>query len=91
LSRDAPDAEASLLSISEKTNEITAIPDILDHLAETKQLEGALVTIDALGARPPETGGAPRVGVRGAWSFPLLKEQHRHQEKAAAPARFRFT
>ena len=32
----------------EKTNEITAIPDLLDHQAETNQPEGALVTIDAL-------------------------------------------
>jgi hypothetical protein len=31
------------LSVPEKTNEITAIPDLLDQLAETKQLEGALV------------------------------------------------
>src|SRR5258708_12472295 len=36
------------LSVPEKTNEITAIPDLLDQLAETKQLEGALVTIDAM-------------------------------------------
>jgi hypothetical protein len=33
--------------VPEKTNEITAIPELLDHLAEAKQLEGALVTIDA--------------------------------------------
>ena len=33
------------------TNEITAIPDLLDQLAETKQLEGALVTIDAMGCQ----------------------------------------
>jgi predicted transposase YbfD/YdcC len=33
--------------VPEKTNEITAIPDLLDELAETGQLEGALVTIDA--------------------------------------------
>jgi len=39
------------LSVPEKTNEITAIPDLLDHLAETKQLEGALVTIDAMGCQ----------------------------------------
>jgi predicted transposase YbfD/YdcC len=32
-------------------NEITAIPELLDHLAETKQLEGALVTIDAMGCQ----------------------------------------
>ena len=39
------------LSVPEKTNEITAIPDLLDHLAETKQLEGALVSIDAMGCQ----------------------------------------
>lgn len=39
------------LSVPEKTNEITAIPDLLDHLAETHQLEGALVTIDAMGCQ----------------------------------------
>jgi predicted transposase YbfD/YdcC len=39
------------LSVPEKTNEITAIPDLLDHLAETGQLAGALVTIDAMGAQ----------------------------------------
>jgi predicted transposase YbfD/YdcC len=32
-------------------NEITAIPELLDHVAETKQLEGALVTIDAMGCQ----------------------------------------
>jgi len=39
------------LSVPEKTNEITAIPDLLDELAETGQLEGALVTIDAMGCQ----------------------------------------
>jgi predicted transposase YbfD/YdcC len=39
------------LSVPEKTNEITAIPDLLDHLAEAKQIEGALVTIDAMGCQ----------------------------------------
>jgi predicted transposase YbfD/YdcC len=33
------------LSVPKKTNEITAIPELLDHLAETKQLGGALVII----------------------------------------------
>jgi predicted transposase YbfD/YdcC len=37
--------------VPEKTNEITAIPELLDHLAETKQLEGALVIIDAMGCQ----------------------------------------
>jgi predicted transposase YbfD/YdcC len=39
------------LSVPEKTNEITAIPDLLDQLAATGQLEGALVTIDAMGTQ----------------------------------------
>ena len=39
------------LSVPEKTNEITAIPVLLDQLAETGQLEGALVTIDAMGCQ----------------------------------------
>jgi predicted transposase YbfD/YdcC len=49
----ATNAKLSLaqLSVPEKTNEITAIPELLDHLAETKQLEGALVTIDAMGTQ----------------------------------------
>jgi predicted transposase YbfD/YdcC len=37
--------------VPEKTNEITAIPELLDHLAEAEQLEGALVTIDAMGCQ----------------------------------------
>ena len=37
--------------VAEKTNEITAIPDLLDELAENGQLEGALVTIDAMGCQ----------------------------------------
>jgi predicted transposase YbfD/YdcC len=39
------------LSVPEKTNEITAIPDLLDELAQAGQLEGALVTIDAMGCQ----------------------------------------
>src|SRR5216684_923184 len=39
------------LGVPEKTNEITAIPDLLDQLAEHGQLEGALVTIDAMGCQ----------------------------------------
>jgi predicted transposase YbfD/YdcC len=39
------------LSVPEKANEITAIPDLLDHLAQAGQLEGALVTIDAMGCQ----------------------------------------
>ena len=39
------------LPVPEKTNEITAIPDLLDQLAEAGQLDGALVTIDAMGCQ----------------------------------------
>jgi predicted transposase YbfD/YdcC len=39
------------LSVPEKTNEITAIPELLDHLAETGQLKGAVVSIDAMGCQ----------------------------------------
>jgi predicted transposase YbfD/YdcC len=39
------------LSVPEKTNEITAIPDLLDTLAEARQLAGAAVTIDAMGCQ----------------------------------------
>jgi predicted transposase YbfD/YdcC len=53
LSAYATNAHLTLaqLSVPEKTNEITAIPDLLDHLAETGQLEGAMVTIDAMGTQ----------------------------------------
>jgi predicted transposase YbfD/YdcC len=53
LSAYATNARLSLaqLSVPEKTNEITAIPELLDHLAETGQLKGALVTIDAMGTQ----------------------------------------
>jgi predicted transposase YbfD/YdcC len=53
LSAYATNAHLTLaqLSVPEKTNEITAIPDLLDHLAKARQLEGALVTIDAMGCQ----------------------------------------
>jgi len=53
LSAYATNARLTLaqLSVPEKTNEITAIPELLDQLAETKQLVGALVTIDAIGCQ----------------------------------------
>ena len=53
LSAYATNARLTLaqLSVPEKTNEITAIPELLDQLAETKQLKGALVTIDAMGCQ----------------------------------------
>jgi predicted transposase YbfD/YdcC len=37
--------------VPEKTNEITAIPELLDDLAEAGQLKGALVTTDAMGCQ----------------------------------------
>jgi predicted transposase YbfD/YdcC len=53
LTADATHARLALaqLSVPEKTKEITAIPELLDHLAGTGQLEGALVTIDAMGCQ----------------------------------------
>ena len=53
LSAYATNARLTLaqLSVPEKTNEITAIPELLDQLAENKQLQGALVTIDAIGCQ----------------------------------------
>lgn len=39
------------MSVPEKTNEITAIPELLDDLAAAGQLKGALVTIDAMGCQ----------------------------------------
>lgn len=38
-------------SVPEKTNEITAIPELLDDLAESGKLKGALVSIDAMGCQ----------------------------------------
>jgi predicted transposase YbfD/YdcC len=53
LSAYATNARLTLaqLSVPDKTNEITAIPDLLDHLAGTGHLKGALVTIDAMGCQ----------------------------------------
>jgi len=53
LSAHATNAHLTLaqLSVPEKTNEITAIPILLDQLAEAGQLAGALVTIDAMGCQ----------------------------------------
>jgi predicted transposase YbfD/YdcC len=38
-------------SVPEKTNEITAIPQLIDDLADAGQLKGALVSIDAMGCQ----------------------------------------
>jgi predicted transposase YbfD/YdcC len=37
--------------VAEKSNEITAIPELVDDLAATGKLKGALVTIDAMGCQ----------------------------------------
>jgi predicted transposase YbfD/YdcC len=39
-------------AVAETSNEITAIPELLDHLAASGQLAGALVTIDAIACNP---------------------------------------
>lgn len=39
------------LWVPEKTNEIAALPDLLDQLADNGQLEGTMVTIDARGTQ----------------------------------------
>jgi predicted transposase YbfD/YdcC len=53
LSAYATNARLTLaqLSVPEKTNEISAIPDLIDQLAEAKRLAGALVSIDAMGCQ----------------------------------------
>ena len=53
LSAYATNARLTLaqLFVPEKTNEITAIPDLLDTLAQAGQLAGAVVTIDAMGCQ----------------------------------------
>lgn len=72
LSAYATNARLTLaqLSVPEKTNEITAIPQLLDHLAGMKQLEGALVTIDAMGC---QVGIADRIVAHKADFLLLLK------------------
>jgi predicted transposase YbfD/YdcC len=60
-------------SVPEKTNEITAIPDLLDHLAEAGQRDGALVTIDAMGCQVEIAGKI--VGHKGDYLLALKGEQ----------------
>jgi len=57
-------------SVPEKTNEITAIPELLDDLAEAGQLKGALVTIDAMGC---QVGIAGKIIAHGADYMLALK------------------
>jgi predicted transposase YbfD/YdcC len=75
LSAYASNARLTLacLSVPEKTNEITAIPDLLDHLAATGQLKGALVTIDAMGC---QTAIAEKIAAHGAEYLLALKGNH---------------
>ena len=61
------------LSVPEKTNEITAIPDLVDHLAATGQLEGTLVTIDAMGCQADIAG---KIVGHGADFVLALKGDH---------------
>jgi predicted transposase YbfD/YdcC len=84
LSAYATSARLSLaqFSVPEKTNEITAIPELLDHLAETKQLEGALVTIDAMGA---QVDIAAKIIEHGAhYLLPLKGNQPTLEQEVAA-------
>jgi predicted transposase YbfD/YdcC len=39
-------------AVADKTNEITAIPLLLERLAATDGLKGALVSIDAIATNP---------------------------------------
>jgi predicted transposase YbfD/YdcC len=75
LSAYATNARLTLaqLSVPEKSNEITAIPELLDHLAGTGQLEGALVTIDAMGC---QVEIAAKIVEHGADFMLALKGNH---------------
>jgi predicted transposase YbfD/YdcC len=75
LSAYATNARLTLaqLSVPEKSNEITAIPELLDHLAETGQLKGALVTIDAMGC---QVEIAAKIVAHGADFMLALKGNH---------------
>ena len=81
LSAYATNARLTLtsLSVPEKTNEITAIPDLLDHLAATGQLNGALVTIDAMGC---QVAIANKIVNHGAQFLLALKGNHPSFEAA---------
>ena len=81
LSAYASNARLTLasLSVAEKTNEITAIPELLDHLAGTGQLKGALVTIDAMGCQVAIAG---KIVAHGADFVLALKGNHPSFEAA---------
>jgi predicted transposase YbfD/YdcC len=68
-------------SVPEKTNEITAIPELLDDLAEAGQLKGALVTIDAMGC---QVAIAEKIVAHGADYLLALKGNQPTLEKDVA-------
>ena len=72
LSAYASNARLTLaqIGVPEKTNEIAAIPELIQHLAEAGQLEGALVTIDAMGC---QAGIADKIVACGADCVLALK------------------
>lgn len=72
LSAYATNARLTLaqLSVPEKANEITAIPELLDDLAGKGQLKGALVTIDAMGC---QVDIAAKIAAHGADFLLALK------------------
>ena len=84
LSAYATNARLTLaqLSVPEKTNEITAIPELLDHLAQTNQLAGALVTIDAMGCQVEIA--AKIVGLEADFLLPLKGNQPTMEGDVAA-------
>lgn len=51
ISREARVTLTDRVDGAEKSKEIAPIPDLLGHLAETKQIEGAVVTIDGTGCK----------------------------------------
>jgi predicted transposase YbfD/YdcC len=83
LSAHASNANLTLmqLSVPEKANEITAIPDLLDELARTGQIEGALVTIDAMGC---QVQIAEKIAGHGADFLLALKGNHQTFEAEVA-------
>jgi predicted transposase YbfD/YdcC len=58
-------------AVDGKSNEITAVPELLDTL----QLEGCIVTLDAMGCRK---GIAGRIRAKGADYLLVLKANHGH-------------
>jgi predicted transposase YbfD/YdcC len=70
------------LSVPEKSNEITAISVLLDELAQTAQLKGALVTIDAMEC---QVGIAAKIVEHEAdFLLPLKGNQPRQEREVAA-------